>query len=364
MTDTEEAVNDIDVLAPWGIDGPPPIGQWRQDILGSGFESRTIPLLPDNEGDVVTTIVRHIPSDAPEPHFVLLYVHGRNDYFFHTELAEKIASYGGAFYALDLRKYGRSLRPHQTIGFIDDLSLYDEDISEALDVINETHRKLPLILMGHSTGGLVLTMWAYRHPGAFHGLILNSAWLEIQSNQSMRTTIQPVLERVARRNPYWEVPLGGGPDFYARSLYSGWSESGFEIPEDLQAHPEDPANTGWEYAREWKRPGGYPIPAAWMETILSAHETIEKEARISAPVLSMAAKETYFGEEWNEKVFTTDIVLDVDSIVARSSTLADHVTIARFEGVHDLLLSRPKVREQVYHTIERWLLSMVDNPRA
>lgn len=366
MTDTNDA-DTIDVLAPWGENGPAPVGQWRTDILGPGFESQTLPLLPDDEGEVVATIIRHLPqldpnftSTTKEPRFSALYVHGRNDYFFHRELAHEISNAGGAFYALDLRKYGRSLRPHHTIGFVEDLSTYDEDISEALDIITQEHPQLPLVLIGHSTGGLILTMWAYRHPGAFQGLILNSAWLEIQSNQSMRTTIQPVLERVAKRNPYWEVPLGGGPDFYARSLKEGWANSGFELPDDLRDTPDDPANVGWDYATEWKRPGGYPIPAAWMETILAAHDAIEKEARINAPVLSMAARETYFGEEWDERVFTTDIVLDVEAIVDRSSRLSPNVTIARFDGVHDLFLSRPAIRAQVYDMMQRWLNAFID----
>lgn len=369
MNDTPD---DIDVLAPWGPQGPAPVGSWRTDILGQGFESRTLELLPDDEGQTVATLIRHIPAadptmpspadgrDVSQPRFVALYVHGRNDYFFQRELAQKISSFGGAFYAVDLRKYGRSLRPHQTIGFVDDLRVYDEDISEALDVINQYHDQLPLVLVGHSTGGLILTMWAYRHPGAYDGLILNSGWLEIQSNQAMRTTIQPMLERVASYNPYWEVPLGEGSNFYARSLHEGWAQSGFDLPEDLVEAPDDPAAVGWQYATEWKRPEGYPVPAAWMDAILEAHDTVEKEALVHAPVLSMASTSTYFGEEWSPRVFSSDVVLDVDVIVERSSTLSSQVTIARFDGVHDLVLSRPAVRAQVYDTMRRWLAAFID----
>lgn len=368
MTDNVVPIENIDVLAPWGNDGPPPTDTWRTDILGDSFESRTIPLLDDEEGSVVATLVRHRPSrdhtfaGTHQPKFILLYVHGRNDYFFQTELAHTISSAEGAFYALDLRKYGRSLRPHQTIGFADDLRVYDDDISEALDIIRQEHGDLPLVLMGHSTGGLILTLWAYRHPGAYQGLILNSAWLEIQSNQSMRTTIQPVLERVAMYNPYWEVPLGGGPNHFARSLLEGWNPSGFPLPQDILDSPTDPAAQGWSYAVEWKRPQGYPVPAAWMDAILEAHETVEKEVHLDVPVLSMASTSTYFKEEWNPQVFSADVVLDVDVIVERSSTLSPMVTIARFEGVHDLLLSRPSVRHDVYTTMKRWLAAFIIAP--
>ena len=60
LTEQDEPVV-RDPLAPWGTDGPPPSGQWRTDVLGEGFVSRTIDLLPDDEGPVVATLVRHDP---------------------------------------------------------------------------------------------------------------------------------------------------------------------------------------------------------------------------------------------------------------------------------------------------------------
>ena len=116
------------VLAPWGEEGPAPVGQWRRDVLGEGYESRTIPLMDDDAGPVVATLVRYQghAASSPAPRFIALYIHGRNDYFFQRELAQNIADCAGAFYAIDLRRYGRSLRPGQRMGFISNLSLYDE----------------------------------------------------------------------------------------------------------------------------------------------------------------------------------------------------------------------------------------------
>ena len=103
--------------------GHPPLGAWGQDLLGPGFQARTLPLKPDAENDgAVATLVRYVPEldscpqQAPEPSFVWLYLHGWNDYFFNPELARRIARTGGAFYALDLRRYGRSLREGQMLG--------------------------------------------------------------------------------------------------------------------------------------------------------------------------------------------------------------------------------------------------------
>lgn len=378
---------DEKVLAPWGEAGPAPSDHWRQDVLGADYESRTIPLMDDDAGPVVATLIRYrghtsstrasspaapvlspapttSPSDTHEarseatpqaPRFVLLYIHGRNDYFFQRELAEDIAGCGGAFYALDLRRYGRSLRPGQRMGFVSNLSLYDEDIAEALDLIREDYPDLPLVLMGHSTGGLLATLWANRHPGALDGLILNSAWLEMQTMASMRSAVAPILERIASRNPMWAVPGGDGPDHYGRSLREGWNALDAPLPDSLAAYPDDPAVKGWSYALEWKRPGSYPAYAAWLEAILDGHENVASSVHLDIPVLSMMSTSSYFGEEFSEAVFSSDVVLDREVILERSARLGPLVTMASFPGKHDLLLSDPQVRAEVYDTMNRWI---------
>lgn len=378
---------DEKVLAPWGEAGPAPVDRWRQDVLGADYESRTIPLMDDDAGPVVATLVRYrghassarasspaapalspAPTTSPTdthsarseatpqpPHFVLLYIHGRNDYFFQSELAEDIVGCGGAFYALDLRRYGRSLRPGQRMGFVSNLSLYDEDISEALDLIREDYPDLPLVLMGHSTGGLLATLWANRHPGALDGLILNSAWLEMQTMASMRSAVAPILERIASRNPMWAVPGGDGPDHYGRSLREGWNALDAPLPDSLAAYPDDPAVKGWSYALEWKRPGSYPAYAAWLEAILDGHENVASSVHLDIPVLSMMSTSSYFGEEFTEAVFSSDVVLDREVILERSARLGPLVTMASFPGKHDLLLSDPQVRAEVYDTMNRWI---------
>ena len=378
---------DEKVLAPWGEAGPAPSDHWRQDVLGADYESRTIPLMDDDAGPVVATLVRYrghasstrasspaapalspAPTTSPTdthsacseatpqpPHFVLLYIHGRNDYFFQRELAEDIAGCGGAFYALDLRRYGRSLRPGQRMGFVSNLSLYDEDIAEALDLIREDYPDLPLVLMGHSTGGLLATLWANRHPGALDGLILNSAWLEMQTMASMRSAVAPILERIASRNPMWAVPGGDGPDHYGRSLREGWNALDAPLPDSLAAYPDDPAVKGWSYALEWKRPGSYPAYAAWLEAILDGHENVASSVHLDIPVLSMMSTSSYFGEEFSEAVFSSDVVLDREVILERSARLGPLVTMASFPGKHDLLLSDPQVRAEVYDTMNRWI---------
>ena len=122
---------------------------------------------------------------------------------------------------------------------------------------------------------------------------------------------------------------------------------------------EDPSVAGWPIIEEWKRPESYPVPASWLEAIMAGHDTIEKRVHLDCPVLSMVPTSAYFEEEWCERVFTSDTVLDPTVIAERSLGLSDLVTIARFPGKHDLVLSDAPVREAVYATMRGWLDAFV-----
>src|SRR4029453_972986 len=152
------------------------MADWTEDELGDGYEQLTIPLGadPDGEGTIVATLVRRI-DEAPKDTDVI-YVHGFSDYFFQRELADFFTERGFAFYALDLRKCGRSRRDGHTGHYVSDLSLYDAELDSAV------------VIAAHSTGGLIAALWLDRvnaRPGGskgagITGLILNSPWLDLQ----------------------------------------------------------------------------------------------------------------------------------------------------------------------------------------
>ena len=88
----------------------------------------------------------------------MLHVHGFADYFFQTAYAEWWSARGYDFYALDLRKYGRSLLPHQTPNYTTDLHDYFPELDAAWERIGAGHSHV--VLSGHSTGGLTVPLWA------------------------------------------------------------------------------------------------------------------------------------------------------------------------------------------------------------
>jgi alpha-beta hydrolase superfamily lysophospholipase len=95
---------------------------WLPDRLLPGFESLELEFPDDYDGRVLATLVRLPQREASRG--AVLFVHGFIDYFFQRHLAERFAMEGYAFYALDLRKHGRSLRPHQHPNFCKSIAEY------------------------------------------------------------------------------------------------------------------------------------------------------------------------------------------------------------------------------------------------
>ncbi|UNK71601.1 alpha/beta hydrolase [Microbacterium sp. H1-D42] len=325
------------------------MGEWQADILGDGFEQQTLPLGEDNEGDIVATVVRSLPDArrwwhpadwgrgrAPLADVDVLYVHGWSDYFFQKRLARFWTSRGARFYALDLRKYGRSLRPGQTPGFITDLAAYDADIEAALAARGDTAGRR-LVLLGHSTGGLTLSLWASRHPRQVDALILNAPWLEFQLGAA-RAAIAPVVELQARLWPMDAVPqvdLG----YYTRAQR--------EV-----ADPDDPVDVNLQ----WRPEQTMTVHAAWLRAVLAGHTAVSRGLKITAPACVLLSQRTVAPTRWSPELTRADSVLVVDDIAKASLKLGQSVTVERIDGaLHDVFLSQKAARDEAYARLGRWV---------
>src|SRR3982751_5612384 len=187
------------------------------DILGPPYTAETLTLPDDDEGSVVATLVHRPAGDVTDR--AVLHVHGFADYFFQTALAEWWTERGYDFYALDLRKYGRSLRPHQTPNFVADLGDYHVEVDAAWQRVTERDGHTEVVLSAHSTGGLVASLWADdRRPGGLTGVVLNSPWLDLQGSALMRVVGTPVLKQLGARQPMREIKRQV-TGYYTRSLH-------------------------------------------------------------------------------------------------------------------------------------------------
>src|SRR6187402_3024139 len=100
--------------------------QYVEDVLKNGFEQTTILQPNDYEGKVTATLIRK-QCEAQSAKAILC-LHGFNDYFYQEVIAEEFLRAGYHFYALDLRKYGRSILQNQRPNNARNLSEYYQDI--------------------------------------------------------------------------------------------------------------------------------------------------------------------------------------------------------------------------------------------
>jgi alpha-beta hydrolase superfamily lysophospholipase len=309
------------------------------DILGTPYHAETIDLADDDEGTVVATLVSR--RAASPTNRAVLHLHGYCDYFFQTPAADYWVERGYDFYALDLRKYGRSIRPHQTANFVTDLRHYFEEIDEAMQRIRTRDRHDHVVLTAHSTGGLIAPLWADdRRPG-LAGMVLNSPWLDLHGNFLIRTAGTTAIDQVGARRPYLTIPrtVSG---LYAQSLHKD--------------HRGE-----WEFDVAWKPIESWPVYAGWLRAVRRGHARIHRGVEVGAPVLVMTSGGSSYPRVWDDTVTGNDIVLDVDQIRKWAHKLGDRVTLTRIPGaLHDITLSAEPVRKLAFEEISRWLDAYVE----
>jgi alpha-beta hydrolase superfamily lysophospholipase len=286
---------------------------WQPDPTLPGFEFLELAFPDDYDGPVVATLLRLPVPEAPRG--AVLYVHGYNDYFFQGHMGQRFAAEGYAFYALDLRKHGRSLRPHQHPNFCKDVAEYYADITRALEVIGA-----PVMLAGHSTGGLVCSLYAHEgeRKDEVTALWLNSPFFEWRMNDWKRPQLH-VAAAIGRYAPFTKSP---------ESLPRGYTDS-------LLA-------AGWTFDTALKPVVAFPVFLGWIGAICDAHARVQRGLALACPVLAMHSDEA-------------DVVLDWRHIARYSRGLGSDVTVLAFPGAfHDLVLSRTEIREEVFRQLFAW----------
>jgi alpha-beta hydrolase superfamily lysophospholipase len=289
---------------------------WRPDAQLPGFEALELPAPDDYDGRVVATLVRLPVPEARRG--AVLYVHGFIDYFFQAHMARRFAAEGYAFYALDLRKHGRSLLPRQHPCFCKDLSEYYDDITRAITEIGAD-----VLLAGHSTGGLICSL--YKHEGGrrdqVKALWLNSPFFDWRSQGSARRKLH-IASFLGRFFPFSNDPKAVLPA-YVRSLHKNWDGE-------------------WDFDLALKPLYGFPAYFGWVRAIFAGHAKVHAGLSLDCPVLSMYSDEA-------------DVVLDWKQVSRWSRTLGLDVTALQFPGgLHDLVLSRAEIRESVFHQLFAW----------
>lgn len=309
---------------------------WKPDELLPGYYACTLQLptpVSDTGKPKIATLVRG--ERVKNPKFALLMLHGWNDYFYQTEFAEAIVRIGGACYGIDLHNYGRSHQDGEYWGYTEDLSDYDADIDAAFRVIRGECGQAPLILYGHSTGGLTACLWANHHRRKLSALILNSPWIEWQGATLVRRLGQPLIGTLAKMSPTAVIPNTGN-GFYQRTIEQ------------------------WNQDTRYRHPDSFPIRAGWLNAIFSGQAEVAGGLDIDCPILAITSKRSFDADEWDEQMRRADTVLDVEQIWKRIPGLGNITTLVKLDdAVHDVVLSQEPVRQEAYRYVAQFLSAIL-----
>jgi len=317
--------------------------------LGTPFRRYAMHTMPVYGKEFHSTLIEYpygsskrSDSLASKPaHGIILYVHGYNDYFFQRELAEKADSAGYAFFAIDLHYCGRSLMPGDARGDMRNMREFFAELDYAVElarvITKERADSLPMVLMGHSQGGLLAAFYADQRPEEkFAALVLNSPFFDFNFNWLVRNLAIPVVSEIAMYLPDFSIGSSGNPN-YAYSL-------------DKKYYGE------WEYNTEWKSESRPEQFLGWVRAIHKAQQELHRGFHINSPTLVMHGDCIEKDEEWSENYMHCDGVLDVEHIEKWAPKVGPNVkteTVAG--GLHDLFLSRKAVRDEAYAKAFRFI---------
>jgi len=304
------------------------------DILGNGFKQATIVFPPDYEGSVTCTVIRKL---APEKKTkAVLYIHGFNDYFFQEEMADRFIKEGYNFYAVDLRKYGRSWLANQKMNDVRDLPEYFADIDTVLNIMRSEGSQ-QILLNGHSLGGLIASLYADARKGneLFDAVLLNSPYFDPELHAVLKKKPVSFILNRAEKHPETTISASLNP-LYGESLHKD-------------------AFGEWSYNLSWKPHEAPPVSYGWVKAMYDAQLKVSKGLQIGKPVLVLHAAKSVDEKKWSDAFFTADAVLSVPEIAKLAKNIQGQYSIQAVQGgMHDLILSRKPVRDDVYETIFSW----------
>jgi alpha-beta hydrolase superfamily lysophospholipase len=303
---------------------------WLDDPeLGSGFGYTRLSFKDDYDGPVTATLVRNKPCvDAGKP--AILYLHGFIDYFFQEHVARRFNDAGHNFYALDLRKYGRSLNgarhPNICLAFEE----YFPEITKALEIIaGEGYTSV--VLMAHSTGAL---------PGALYAKDMDN---------------RRFITRIIFNSPFLAMPHSGAGVLAWLGQWWPFRDTDNRINKWYAKSLHKDYEGEWTFNTAFKPIEGFRAYYGWIRAVVRAQKRIEDGLGLEQPVLVMHSDKSADDEEWSEKLHRADLVLKVKDIRRLGPCLGSRVVMKEIpDGKHDLTLSCEAPRERCLKAMVEW----------
>lgn len=158
-----------------------------------------------------------------EPQAIVTIAHGGAEHSGrYAWTAGQLTERGYAVYAIDHRGHGRSGGPRAYVDRIDNAVT---DLYTLCGLACDRHPGVPLVLLGHSMGGLIALSYALRYQEGLTALVLSAPLAVLDANPVARATVR-ALSAVAPRLPIYKI--------------DGTTVS--RDPEVVRAYDDDPLN--------------------------------------------------------------------------------------------------------------------------
>lgn len=291
--------------------------------------------LHDGERAILLALRAATPARA-----AVLHVHGYTDYFFQHHLADHVVAGGRDFYALDLRRCGRSFRHGELPHYVAELDEHFEELGRAVDAIRaDGHDEL--VVLAHSTGGLIAPLWLDALRGSHttaivRALVLNSPWFDLDLPRPRRVLASAACATVGRVAPH--TVFSTSPSVYGEGIHAT-------------------RNGEWDFDLARKPLEGFPVRAGWLRAVRRGQRRLQRGLDVGVPVLVLRSDRSVLdAPAWSPELLTADAVLDVASMTRYAPKLGDRVQVTVIpDAMHDIFLSRPDVREHAMEVVDGWL---------
>lgn len=254
----------------------------------------------------------------------LLFVHGLAEHSGrYLHVLDHFAARGFDCWALDYRGHGQSpgLRVH-----VDRFGEFDEDVAAVRHLAAAACPGLPLVLVGHSQGGLLVLRRALAEPHGLAGIIVSSPFLGIHPDSKPPAALQMVANIVstfARRLMFSKV---ADPSLLSRQ--AGIAE----------AYVADPLVSS-------------TVSARWFTEVVRAQaETMAGAAGLAVPALIMQSGDDRLADPAATRTW-------VDNAPAH---LVEYV---EWDGFYHEMFNELE-HEQVFARMERWIEALLGTHRS
>jgi acylglycerol lipase len=250
------------------------------------------------------------------PRGVLVIAHGVGEHSGrYDHIVDELKGKRISVYALDQRGHGRSGGKR---GHVDSFMDYVDDLKLFIDIIQEENNSIPLVLLGHSMGGVVACKYALAHSEDLSGLILSSPGL----------------------SPSQEVP--GWKKTLVMFLSSYLPRTGFPVGIDPKLLSHDPDVVE---AYENDRFVHSQITAKWAtEFTKNGQECLNRALELRMPILALHGKD--------------DMIVDyraTEKIYHNASSLNKELYL--FKGLYHETMNEIEYKK-VIQIISRWIIKI------